>query len=92
VDAAGVTATPYDPRRSFASLLIHEGRSLPFVTAAIGHASATTTLRHYAVEFEETRLGTAKPMVDAILEARRALHDSCTPSVVRRLRQAAFKH
>ena len=37
--AAGVTMTPYDGRHTYASLLIHEGRSLPYVAAALGHAT-----------------------------------------------------
>jgi integrase len=81
-------ATPYDCRHTYASLLIHEGRSLPYVTAAMGHASATTTLTRYVHLLDEQRLGTAVPMVDAI-SAARAVHRVCTPSVVRRLRQAA---
>ena len=38
-------ATPYDGRHTHAaSLLIHEGRSMPYVTAALGHATATMVL------------------------------------------------
>ena len=76
---------------TFASLLIHEGRALPYVTAALGHASATTTLDHYAHAFDEARLGTAVPMVDAIRAARAELERSdvypvCTRQPVRTLR------
>ena len=49
-------AAPYDGRHTYASLLIHEGQALPYVTAALGHASATTTLDHYAHVFDEARL------------------------------------
>ena len=67
---AKVEATPYDGRHSYASLLIHEGRSIPYVTAALGHSSAATTLTHYAHVFDETRLGTGASMVTAITTAR----------------------
>jgi integrase len=61
--------SPYDGRHTYASLLIHEGRSLPYVTAALGHSTAKTTLDHYAHTYAEAQLGTATRMVDAILEA-----------------------
>jgi Phage integrase family len=57
---AGVRAVPYDGRHTFASLLIHEGRPVPYVTAALGHASAVTTLNHYAHVFDEARLAPAR--------------------------------
>ena len=53
--AAGVKAAPYDCRHTYASLLIHEGRSLPFVSASM--STATTVLEHYAHAFEQARLG-----------------------------------
>ena len=47
VKAAGIErATPCDGRHTFASLLIHEGRSPLLVSAALGHASGETTWRH----------------------------------------------
>lgn len=56
VKAAGIErATPYDGRHTFASLLIHEGRSPLLVSAALGHASGETTWRHYAHVFDESR-------------------------------------
>jgi integrase len=70
-DLAGLSAVfPYDARHGYASLLIHEGRSLPYVAAAMGHSSATTTLRHYAHLFDEASHATAEPMVAAIEAAR----------------------
>jgi class 3 adenylate cyclase len=48
-----------------------------------------TTLTHYAHLFDEQRLGTAKPMVDAITEARRDVRNLYAPAAPRRLRQAA---
>jgi integrase len=36
----GVKATPYDDRHTYASLLIHEGRSPLLVAAALGHSTA----------------------------------------------------
>jgi integrase len=87
--AAGVKASPYSGRHSYASLLIHEGRSLPFVAASMGHSSATTTLEHYSHAFEVAPHGTAVRMVDAIIEARRGVRNTCATSEPRRLRQAA---
>jgi integrase len=87
--AAGVKAAIYDLRHSYASLLIHEGRSLPHVAAAMGHATANTTAANYLHLYDETRLGTGRNMVDAILEARRSVRKSCATSEPRRLRQSA---
>lgn len=92
--AAGVKATPYDGRHTFASLLIHEGRSLPYVAIALGHASATTTLNHYAHLFDEARLATGAPMIETIEAARAALvargvYPVCTRGAVRVLRAPA---
>ncbi|MEZ0284412.1 MAG: tyrosine-type recombinase/integrase [Thermoleophilia bacterium] len=92
--AAGVKAAPYDGRHTYASLLIHEGRALPYVTAALGHASATTTLDHYAHVFDEARLAPAVGMVEAIEAARtdlerRGVYPMCTRHPVRVLRAAA---
>ena len=36
-ETAGVDASIYDLRHSFCSLLVHEGRSVPYVAAAMGH-------------------------------------------------------
>lgn len=95
-ERAGVRATPYDGRHTYASLLIHEGRSLPYVTAAMGHASPTTTLRHYAHLFDESRLAPAMSMVAAIRAARQELeaagvYPMCTESPVRVLRSTRPK-
>ncbi len=89
--AAKAKTTPYDGRHSYASLLIHEGRALPYVTAALGHASATTTLDHYAHVFDEARLAHGTPMVEAITAARadlerRGVYPMCTRHPVRVLR------
>ena len=70
----------YPGRHSYASLLIHEGRSLPFVAASMGHSSATTTLEHYSHAFEVARHGTAVKMVDAIHEARRVCAKRAQPA------------
>jgi integrase len=72
-ERAGVMATPYDGRHTYASLLIHEGRALPYVTAALGHASSRTTLDHYAHLFDSARLATGVPMIEAIIAARAEL-------------------
>jgi integrase len=75
-DQAGIRATAYDGRHTYASLLIAEGRPLPYVTAALGHASATTTLRHYVHLMDAARHGTREPMADVISRARAELADS----------------
>jgi integrase len=85
---AGVEATPYDGRHSYASLLIHAGRSPLAVAAAHGHASGETTWKHYAHVFEEARLASSTPVEDVILPARLRiggpdrLHESCTEEVL----------
>jgi len=68
--AAGVDGVPYECRHTYASLLIHEGRPLPYGAAALGHSSATTTLDHYAHVFDEARLAPMTSMVAAIEVAR----------------------
>ena len=93
-ETARVKAAPYDGRHTYASLLIHEGRALPYVTAALGHASATTTLDHYAHVFDEARLAPAVGMVEAIETARaeleaRGVYPMCTRHPVRVLRATA---
>jgi hypothetical protein len=50
----------------------------------MGHASAVTTLTHYAHVFDEARLAPATPTVDAIRAARaqieeERLRESCAP-------------
>ena len=82
-------SSPYDGRHTYASLLLHEGRSLAYVTAALGHSTAATTLRHYSHVYAEAQLGTAKNMVDAIVEARQTVLKTCSYSGPRRLRPAA---
>ena len=72
-----------------ASLLIHEGRSLPYVTAFLGHSTAKTTLDHYAHVYAEANLGTAVKMEDAIADARRDVLKTYSAAEPRRLRQAA---
>lgn len=88
---AGVAATPYDGRHTFASLLIHEGRSPLAVAAALGHASAETTWRHYVHLFEGARGDKAVPMEEAARTARAALERAglrpgCSTPPVRHLR------
>jgi len=70
--AAEVEAVPYDLRHTFVSLLIHEGRSVPYVAAMAGH-SPRVCLERYAHAFAEAQLDAAVPMVEAITAARAAL-------------------
>lgn len=66
------TVTPYHLRHTFASLALHEGRSLPWIAGEMGHASPTTLLDHYAHLYHEAELATRIPMNDAIRDARSA--------------------
>jgi integrase len=75
IEAAGVEhARPYDLRHSFASLLLHEGRSVIYVARQLGHDARLTlgTYGHVMDEFEDT------PRLDAqtvIAEARAVVHE-----------------
>ena len=69
LDAAGITkATPYTLRHSFASLLLHEGRSVIYVARQLGHDARLTLTRygHVMDELEE------QPRVDAETTIRAA--------------------
>ena len=89
---AGVIATPYDGRHTYASLLIHEGRSPVLVADALGHASGETVWRYYAHLFDGARAaGSPATMVESIEAARSALlgqgvYSLCTRDPVRVLR------
>jgi integrase len=73
VDQAGVViGRPYDLRHSFASLLIHEGRSLADVAVQIGDAVATVA-GTYAHAFIEAEALPREPAADVIEAAREAL-------------------
>jgi integrase len=60
---------PYDLRHSYASLLLHEGRSVHYVAKQLGHAARLTldTYGHVIDELEDVPRLAA---VDAILQAR----------------------
>jgi hypothetical protein len=60
---------PYDLRHSFASLLLHEGRSVHYVAKQLGHGARLTldTYGHVIDELEDVPRLAA---VDAILHAR----------------------
>lgn len=62
LEGAGVEhARPYDLRHSFASLLLHEGRSVIYVARQLGHDArlTLTTYGHVMDEFED------QPLLDA---------------------------
>jgi integrase len=82
--AAGVEAVPYDLRHTFVSLLVHEGRSVPYVAAMTGH-SPRVCLERYAHAFAEAQLGASVPMADAIAAARAELgvYPVCNVAVLR---------
>jgi integrase len=62
--------TPYVLRHTFASLALHEGRSIPWITSEMGHASPSTLLDHYAHLYQEAELATRVPMNEAVQAAR----------------------
>lgn len=66
-------ATPYTGRHTYASALIQAGRSPLAVAAALGHASAETTWKHYAPCFDEARLASATDPETSIWTAREAV-------------------
>jgi integrase len=73
-EAAGLPATvPYEMRHTFASLLIHEGRSAPYVAAVMGHSRTSTAQDHYGHWFDSRDMRTGVPMEEAVEEARAAL-------------------
>ena len=62
-------ARPYDLRHSFASLLLHEGRSVMYVARQLGHA-AGLTLSTYGHVIDELDDSPQIPAEDAIRAAR----------------------
>ena len=48
----------------------------PIVTAALGHASPTTTLRHYVHLIDAAQYGAGEPMADAVARARAELAEA----------------
>jgi integrase len=68
--AAGIDrARPYDLRHSFASLLLHEGRSVIDAARQLGHR-ADLTMRTYGHVIEELEDAPGVPAEDAIRAAR----------------------
>jgi integrase len=64
-------ARPYDLHHSFASLLLHEGRSVIYVARQLGH-DARYTLRTYGHVRDELEDQPQLPAEDAIKAARAA--------------------
>lgn len=62
-------ARPYDLRHSFASLLLHEGRSVIYVARQLGHG-AQLTMRTYGHVLEELEDAPRLPAEEAIRRAR----------------------
>ena len=81
--AAGLAhARPYDLRHSFASLLLHEGRSVIYVARQLGHDARLTLTRygHVIDELDDRpRIDVEAVITDARLAVRRAgsedMHD-----------------
>lgn len=70
LEHAGLPAArPYDLRHSYASLLLHEGRSVHYVARQLGHG-AELTLGTYGHVIEELDDSPQLPAEDAILAAR----------------------
>lgn len=63
---------PYHLRHTFASLALHENRSVPWIAAQLGH-NPKTLLDHYAHLYDESQLATTVPMDSAIRSARTAV-------------------
>lgn len=74
------TITPYHLRHTFASLALHEGRSLPWIAGEMGHASPTTLLDHYAHLYQEAELATRVPMDEAVRAARSTPPSAAQPA------------
>ena len=79
---AGVTATPYDLRHTYCSLLAHEGRSATYIQAMCGWSSSRM-LDRYAHIIRDAHMSPLQPMPDAIAQARDrverdGLHSPCT--------------
>jgi integrase len=72
---------PYDLRHSFASLLLHEGRSVIYVARQLGHG-AELTMRVYGHVIEELEDRPQLPAEDAIGEARGADSTAAKPETV----------
>lgn len=70
VEAAGLTATPYTLRHSFASLLIHAGHPVTYVAAQLGHSPAMC-LSTYAHVFHD---------LDTTIDAESAVAQAMTGS------------
>ena len=66
-------ARPYDLRHSFASLLLHEGRSVIYVARQLGHG-ADLTLSAYGHTIDELDHAPRLGADAAIGAARRAIH------------------
>ena len=80
VQAAGLErARPYDLRHSFASLLLHEGRSVIYVARQLGHDARLTLTRygHVMDELEDTpRINAEATISQARSEAGSGQRDS----------------
>ncbi len=82
LDAAGVEhAVPYALRHSFASLLLHEGRSVIYVARQLGHG-AELTLRTYGHVIDELEDTPRQDAEDAIRAAREYVSGKCPPAEI----------
>jgi len=79
-EAAGVEATPYTCRHTFASLLANEGRLLLDVGAQLGHNGSRMT-ELYAHLFDPELIEHGTPMTDAVLSGRDKVSSECAKNV-----------
>jgi integrase len=80
--AAGLThARPYDLRHSFASLLLHEGRSVIYVARQLGHDARLTLTRygHVIDELEEMPRIEAEAAIENARIKQRSVIDGFRP-------------
>jgi len=69
---------PYDLRHSFASLLLHEGRSVIYVARQLGHG-ANLTMGTYGHVIDELEDAPNLPAEDAIRRAREEIRTRLVP-------------
>ena len=69
---------PYDLRHSFASLLLHEGRSVIYVARQLGHG-ANLTMGTYGHVIDELEEAPNLPAEDAIRRAREEIRTRLVP-------------
>jgi integrase len=70
--------TPHTLRYTFISLLLANGAELPYVTAQVGHADESTTLRIYAKVLRRDRRHVGKAVDEMVGKAIPLANDAST--------------